>query len=57
LDRLQEHNLKLQPNKCEFLRKEVIYLGHIITKDGIWLDPSKLYAVEKFPVPRKIKDV
>jgi len=56
LDRLREHNLK-QPDKCEFLRKEVIYLGHIITKDGIQPDPSKLYAVEKFPVPRKVKDI
>jgi len=51
LDRLREHNLKLQPDKCEFLRKEVIYLGHIITKDGIRPDLSKLYAVEKFPGP------
>jgi len=57
LDRLREHYLKLQPNKCEFLRKEVTYLGHIITEDGIRPDPNKLHAVEKFPVPRKIKDV
>jgi len=57
LHRLREHNLKLQPDKCEFLRKEVIYLGHIITEDGIRPDPNKLYAVEKFPVSRKIKDV
>jgi len=35
----------------------VIYLGHIITKDGIRPDPSKLYAVEKFSMPRKIKGV
>jgi len=56
LDRLRGHNLKLQPDKCEFLRKEVIYLRHIITEDGIRPDP-KLCAVEKFPVPRKIKDV
>jgi len=35
----------------------MIYLGHIITKNGIRLDLSKLYAVENFPVPRKIKDV
>jgi len=56
LDRLREHDLKLQPVKCEFLRKEVIY-GHIITKDLIRPDPSKLYAVEKFPVPRKVKNI
>jgi len=50
LDRLREHDLKLQPDKCEFLRKEKIYLGHIITEDGIRLDPKKLHAVEKFPM-------
>lgn len=27
-DRLREHNLKLQPSKCNLLRKEVTYLGH-----------------------------
>jgi len=55
--RLREHNLKLQPDKCECLRKEVIYLGHIIIKNGIWPDPSKLHAVENFLAPKKIKDV
>jgi len=34
----------------------VIYLGHIITEDGIRSDP-KLCAIAKFPVPRKVKDV
>jgi len=55
--RLREHNLKIQPDKCEFLRKEVIYLNHIIIKDGIRPDPSKLHAVENFPALKKIKDV
>jgi len=35
----------------------VIYLGHIITEDKIRPDPNKLYAAEKFPVPRKVKDM
>ena len=30
-ERLREHNLKLQPDKCEFLRREVMYLGHCIS--------------------------
>jgi len=55
--KLRKHNLKLQPDKCEFLRKEVIYLGHIITKDGIRPDPSKLHAVKNFLTPKKVKDV
>jgi len=29
-ERLRQANLKLQPDKCEFLRKEVNYLGHVI---------------------------
>ena len=47
----------MKPDKCEFLRKEIIYLGHIITKEGICPDSSKLSAVKNFPVPKKIKDV
>jgi len=57
LQRLRRYNLRLQPNKCEFLRKEVMYLGHIISEKGISSDPSKLEAIQNFPVPKKIKDV
>jgi len=62
LKRLREHNLKLQIEykceyKCEFLRKEVTYLGHIISENGILPDPSKLSAVKNFPTPKKVKDV
>jgi hypothetical protein len=34
LERMRKYNLKLQPDKCEFLRKEVSYLGHVIGQDG-----------------------
>lgn len=47
--RLRENNLKLQPDKCEFLRKEVIYLGHIITEHGdfcFWYDRIKWMICE-----------
>jgi len=57
LQRLRENNLKLQPDKCEFLRKETIYLGHIISENGISPDPSKLTAIKEFPTPRKVKDI
>lgn len=57
LNRLRRHNLKLQPDKCEFLRKEVVYLGHIITEEGIRLDATKLRAVNNFPTSKKLKDV
>jgi len=35
MQRLREANLQLQPDKCEFLRHEVRYLGHIIGEDGV----------------------
>lgn len=41
LKKLREYNLKLQPDKCEFLRKEVAYLGHIISDEGIKPNPDK----------------
>ena len=47
----------LQPKKCEFLRPEVGYLGHIIDKNGVRPDPGKIIAVKNFPVPKTQKNV
>jgi len=55
--RLRESNLKLQPDKCEFLRKEVNYLGHIIGENGVKPDPKKIEAVEKFPQSVNAKNI
>ncbi|XP_048515544.1 uncharacterized protein LOC125502056 [Athalia rosae] len=57
IDRLRSANLKLQPDKCEFLRKEVNYLGHIISEEGLKPDPKKLDAVKNFPIPKNPKNV
>lgn len=57
LQRLRKYNLKLQPSKCEFLRKEVNYLGHQITDDGVKPDPQKIKCVKEFPVPTNVKEV
>ena len=51
LDRLRLHHLKLQPDKCQFLRKEVSYLGHQITETGVRPDPKKVEEIERFPTP------
>ena len=55
--RLRKHNLKLHPDKCEFLRKEVQYLGHCITSEGIKPDLSKILAVQQYPIPETPKDI
>jgi hypothetical protein len=57
LDRLWSYKLKLQPDKCEFLRKEVNYLGHQITEAGVRPDPQKVAAIEQFPAPTTAKQL
>lgn len=57
MKRLEEANLFLQPDKCEFLKKEVAYLGHIITENGVRPDPKKVSAVENFPTPKTRKNI
>jgi hypothetical protein len=55
--RLRKYNLKLQPEKCEFLRKEVNYLGHLITEEGCRPDPAKVAAIENYPRPENEKQL
>ena len=55
--RLQEHNLKLKPSKCEFLKSEITYLGHIVSQEGIRTDPEKTEAIKSWPIPKTVKDV
>ncbi|XP_070152508.1 uncharacterized protein [Polyergus mexicanus] len=43
--------------KCEFLKTEVTYLGHVISKDGVKPDPEKLEAVQRFPRPKTPKNI
>jgi len=57
LKKERTHNLKLQPIKCEFLRKEVIYLGHKLTEKGVQLDERKVESVKKFPTPMAVKEI
>jgi len=57
LDRLWTYKLKLHPQKCEFLRKEVSYLGHQITEGGVQPDPQKVAAIEQFPTPTNPKQL
>lgn len=56
-ERLRKYNLKLNASKCVFLKSEVVYLGHLITNEGIKTDPSKYEAIEKYPVPKDSDEV
>lgn len=56
-ERLRTFNLKLQPSKCTFMRKEVNYLGHVITDQGVKPNPQKIKCVIEFPIPTNEKEV
>lgn len=55
--RLRKFNLQLQPSKCQFLRREVVYLGHLITDAGVKPDPTKISCVRDHPVPRNPTEI
>ena len=55
--RLKQAGPKLRPNKCTFSQRQIKYLGHIISSDGIMPDPEKVAAVREYPVPKSLKDL
>lgn len=57
LQRLQKYGLYLKPKKCEFFKKEIKFLGHIVTTEGIKMDPEKIQAILDWPTPTNVKEV
>ena len=55
--RLHTYNLKLKASKCEFFKKQVTYLGHVVSEEGIKTDPEKIRDLKNWPVPKSVKDV
>ena len=49
--KISDAGLKLKPSKCEFFRKRIHYLGHIVSNKGIETDPKKIEAIIKWPGP------
>lgn len=49
--------LKALPAKCCLLKEEVGFLGHIIDRNGIRVDPKKMEAMEKYPKPNNRKEL
>ena len=57
LKKLREHRLYAKFSKCQFWLKQVAFLGHVISAQGIQVDPQKIAAVESCEHPRTITEV
>lgn len=57
LSRFRKFGLKLKPTKCSLYREEVLFLGHVVGKDGVRANPSLVQDVEKWPVPQNLKEL
>ena len=57
LTKLEEAGLCLRLSKCQFARKQVRYLGHIISSEGVTPDPDKIKAVQDYPIPTTLKEL
>jgi hypothetical protein len=54
---LREHQLYAKLSKCSFYQKQIHYLGHIISEEGIIVDPEKVQAIQEWPAPRNVTEV
>jgi hypothetical protein len=54
---MRKYNMKLQPDKCEFLRKKVSYLGHIIGHTGVRPGEKRVKAVRDYPAPKTAQEL
>ena len=57
LERASRKGLKLNKEKCRIRQKEVSYLGHLLTADGLKIDPQKIKAIQEIPEPESKEDV
>jgi hypothetical protein len=57
LQKLREHRLYAKLSKCEFWMKQVAFLGHVISKGGISVDPIKVQDVLSWNKPMSVGDI
>ena len=57
LQELREHQLFANFSKCDFFKDKIQCLGHVVTKEGISVDPDKIRAIEDWPVSKDVTDV
>jgi hypothetical protein len=54
---LREHQLYEKLRKCSFYQNQIHYLGHIISKEGIAIDPENIEAIKRWKTPKNVTKV
>lgn len=55
--RLYDAGLTINKDKCHFCKPELRYLGYVVDKNGLRVDPEKVQAILKIPTPTSVKEV
>ncbi|CAN4125150.1 unnamed protein product [Withania somnifera] len=53
----REHRLYAKFSKCEFWLESVAFLGHVVSKAGVSVDPAKIRAIRDWPRPTTVTEV
>jgi hypothetical protein len=57
LQTAKEHNAKFNLTKCKFGKNKISFMGHILSKEGVSIDPKRITAITNFTEPKEKKDV
>ena len=57
LQRFADAGLKLKPSKCSFFQRRVSFLGHVISEEGLEMQPDKVEVVRNWPTPRNVSEL
>ena len=52
LERFKQHHVKLNVSKMKFLGQEAVFMGHVITTDGLKSNPVTVQAIVNMPTPK-----
>jgi hypothetical protein len=54
---LREHQLYSKFSKCDLFKMEIQYLGHVISAEGVAVDPAKIKEIMDWPTPRNVTEL
>ena len=54
---LRKHQIYAKCSECDFYKEQIQYLGHVISVEGIMVDPEKIKTIMEWRVPKEITDI